>query len=264
MKNLLRIVIVVACAAFVVAAEDFWLKKPYTEWSEKDANKLLQNSPWAHEVSIGSPGGESPGGGGGRGRGGRGGGGGEMGGGGGEMGGGGGMSGGGMSGGGGGGEMGGTGRGGRGESMGDVGGGQSSTQMLIRIRWESATPIREALVLTRLGREKADSDDAKKFLGQTVPSYVIAIVGLPPQTMQLRPEAYAALAKSATLVRKDKDPIQAENATARDRVVYFLFPRTSPITLEDKEVEFVSKLGRLEVRRKFKLKDMMIGEKLEL
>ena len=46
--------------------------------------------------------------------------------------------------------------------------------------------------------------------------------------------------------------------------IFFLFPKTEAITLDDKEVEFVAKLGRIEIRRKFKLKDMMVGEKLEL
>jgi len=33
--------------AFPISLSAQWNKKPYTEWSEKDAKKLLENSPWA-------------------------------------------------------------------------------------------------------------------------------------------------------------------------------------------------------------------------
>ena len=41
-------------------------------------------------------------------------------------------------------------------------------------------------------------------------------------------------------------------------------PRDDEITLEDKDVEFVAKLGQLEVKRKFKLEDMVFDEQLAL
>src|ERR1041385_2324335 len=50
------------CTVTLLFAEDVW-KKPFTDWSEKDANKLLQNSPWAHEVSVSLGGGMGGGGG---------------------------------------------------------------------------------------------------------------------------------------------------------------------------------------------------------
>src|SRR3977135_2951661 len=53
MKHLSRLLFALGCAAFLLVAEDFWVKKPFTEWSVKDATKLLQNSPWSHEVSVG-------------------------------------------------------------------------------------------------------------------------------------------------------------------------------------------------------------------
>jgi hypothetical protein len=44
----------------------------------------------------------------------------------------------------------------------------------------------------------------------------------------------------------------------------FIFPRTDPITLDDKEVELDLKLGTMEAKRKFNLKDMVYNGKLEL
>ncbi len=281
MQHLSRFLVVLACTALVVIAEDFWVKKPYTDWTEKDAAKLLQNSPWTHEVSIsaGAPAEGTGGGAGGRGR--RGGGGGDMGNmggstpggsasGGGDMSGGaGGAGGSGMGEAGGGGGGGGGGRGGRGGGGmgGDTGGGGAPTSILIRVRWQSALPVRQATVVTQLGKEKADSDQAKKFLAQELPGYLVGIVGLPGNMSQMPAERLNEMAKtSVSLQRKDKDPIAAESAipSAKDKAVYFMFPKTSPITLDDKEVEFVAKVGRIEVKRKFKLKDMLVGDKLEL
>src|SRR5207248_802263 len=38
--------------AFVLAAADFWQSKPATDWSDKEVQKILNNSPWAHQVSV--------------------------------------------------------------------------------------------------------------------------------------------------------------------------------------------------------------------
>jgi len=257
MKHLPRFLFALACTAFLLVAEDFWVKKPFTEWSVKDATKLLQNSPWSHEVAIG---GGTPMDGGSAGGGRRGGGTGSNN----DMGG---MSTGGtdtVTGGGGGGRRGGSGPNIPSEAGGGAGGAPS---MLVHVRWQSAMPIRQAIVLTQLGREKADSDQAKKFLSQVANEYVIAVAGLPPAFDRVPDEQLNELAKGAALQRKDKDPIAAagvQRIPGEKGSVAFFFPKTSAITLDDKEVEFVSRVARIEVRRKFKLKDMVVADKLEL
>lgn len=244
MTFLPRFLAVLAATAVVLLAEDFWVKKPYTDWSDKETVKMLTNSPWAHEVPMeGGPGVEM-GGDNGRGRGG--------GGGGGEQ-----ATGGGT-----------TMPGGRGSR--EVGGGGPGRggSLVLHVRWQSAVPVRKAYVLAMLGHEKAESEQGKNYIAQSVPYYVVAVSGLPAQMAgRLSPESLAELAKTATLVRKDKDPIAAESVQKVDGeqgTIAFLFPKSSEITLDDKEVEFVSKVGRLELRRKFKLKEMVIGDKLEL
>ena len=147
--------------------------------------------------------------------------------------------------------------------------GGAAPSLLLSVRWQSAQPVREAMVVVKYGREKATSDEAKQFLNQQVPSYIVGILGLPAEVARMPADRLTELAKSGTaLLRKDKDPIPAEAAQAASREkladLYFLFPKTSPITIDDKEVEFVSKVGRFEVKRKFKLKDMQIGDKLDL
>jgi hypothetical protein len=251
-KHLPRFLFALGCTAFLLVAEDFWVKKPFTEWSVKDAAKLLQNSPWAHEVSVGGAMPMEGGSGGGGRRGG------------------GGMGGnndmGGMA-------TGGTDSGGRRGGGGgpgypsEAGGPGGVSSMMVRVRWQSALPVRQAIVLTQLGPEKVDSDQAKKFLSQVSNEYVVAVVGLPAGLDRVPDEQLNELAKSTTLQRKDKDPIAAgavQKIPGERGSLAFFFPKTSAITLEDKEVEFVSKLVRIEVRRKFKLKDMMVADKLEL
>jgi hypothetical protein len=136
--------------------------------------------------------------------------------------------------------------------------------MSLMVRWHSALPVKQAYVRTRLGAEAATSPDAEKMLAPET-NYVIAFGPLP--TTMLRGDA-ATIKAAATLSVKGKDPIAATDVKG-DRqgnaaTLYLFFPRTSPITVEDNEVEFDFKLAPLNIKKKFKLKDMMYGGKLEL
>lgn len=55
-KTITCLAAVVCLVTLTAAAEDFWVKKKYTEWSEKECQKLLKDSPWAHEWSSGAVG----------------------------------------------------------------------------------------------------------------------------------------------------------------------------------------------------------------
>lgn len=254
MKLPSRLAVIAGCCALALLAEDFWAKKSYTDWTDKDATKILQNSPWSHQVSVslGGPqiadntGGTSRG----RGRG--------------------------------GGGMGDTTSGAVGEpnmngpnsrGRGSGGGGamenMPAPSMMLTVRWQSALPVRQALVISRLGHAKAGSEEATRFLTQAMPGYVLGLIGLPGGMAHMPADRLNEIAKTSTVLKiKDKDPIPAQSAEAvsRENVadLYFIFPKTTPITLEDKEVEFSVNVGRIEVKRKFKLKDMMVGDKLEL
>jgi hypothetical protein len=45
---------------------------------------------------------------------------------------------------------------------------------------------------------------------------------------------------------------------------YFLFPRTTEFTVNDKEVQFDTKVGGLAIKDRFNLKNMVINGKLEM
>ena len=132
------------------------------------------------------------------------------------------------------------------------------------ISWRSALPLREAIARQQAGTSGTIAPDAQARLERDDDLYWVAIQGLPPQYM--RPGPNTAL--QGFLRREGKAPIGAtQGATQMTRGGALLlvgFPRTDPITLEDSDVEFDVKLGPLEIKKKFKLKDMLFAVKLAL
>src|SRR5271165_5079597 len=138
----------------LAAAPEFWRDKTYTQWTSDEVDKMLSDSPWAQSSKASAQQQQNPS----RGMGRRGG-----------MGGGGmgipGMGGGGM------------GRGGGGGYPG--GGGQSVPQVTATVRWQSALPVREALLRQQSGMTKPDDAQVAASLTAPMNGYVIAVMGLP-------------------------------------------------------------------------------------
>jgi hypothetical protein len=44
--------VIALVAAVTVSAADVWVEKPFTQWSEKDVEKVTTDSPWAGEASM--------------------------------------------------------------------------------------------------------------------------------------------------------------------------------------------------------------------
>lgn len=271
-KILVRSIAIASLSAAALWAADFWESKSYTEWSQKEVDKLMTASPWGQKVSVYMSGGRGGGGGGG-GFGGPGGGAGRGGGGfGGGGGGGGGGFGGAGGGGGGGGGRGGGGRGGGGRGggggYGGPGGASMAPAMNLFVRWYSSLPVKQAMVRARYGDEAATAQDAVDFLARQENHYVVMVAGLPGRMAGFVQRNPDMLKENTMLKRKKKDPInpediqaQAEEETAN---FFFMFPKTDAITVDDKEVEFIMKTQRFEVKRKFKLKNMVFEGELSL
>ena len=219
-----------ACAALVAA--DFWEEKEFTNWSDREVQKMLTDSPWAKRVNIVMGGlreeeasrftgdGVNFGGGGGR-------------------------------------------RGG-----GD-GGFAGIRRTSVSVVWINALPVRQAMVRGLVGRDGPIPPEGQQFLTEEDPFYTVAVVGLPPAFQVLGQMVNEVLAET-TLKRRDKDPVapidisflRDEDQSIR---VMFMFPRTDPITLDEREVEFITKLGSItEIKRKFRLRDMQVGDRLLL
>lgn len=269
-----------ACLAASLArpalAADPWTKPP-AQWTEKDLERILNDSPWSKKVSITLGGGMPMGADGGR-RGGRGGGG--------------------LGGGipdasiGAGGDSGmGVGRSGMGEGM----GGSMAPSVTFLIRWQSARPVKLATVRARMGAEADTSPQAREFVEREETEYVIAVIGPPmgpmpqgqgrpgqaPRAGGAQPPQGAAparerrgdpeqwlspLRENTWLAWKDHEKMHPSSVVlppgGQRNVLIFHFPKDHPIELEDREVEFCMRRGPMEVKKKFRLKDMVYEGRL--
>jgi hypothetical protein len=213
---------------FGLAAAEFW-QKPYTEWSDKDVVKMMNDSPWAKSASVsmsfpGGAGGAPPGGG-----------------------------------------------FGGGAPRGPQGGAENGPQapsFEIVARWQSALPIRQALVRLKFGAEADKSPEAAKALEQQERPYEIILSGPMGMFLGGQPDAAKALTEVTSLSSRRTGaikPIQIEvGKPGKTMDVILVFPRSMPFTVDDKEVELITKLGTSTLKYKFKLKDMLLNGKLEM
>ncbi len=205
---------------------DFWNKRDPSEWTSEEVSQLTSKSPWAKEVSANSTvtGGQR------------------------------GMGGGGMGGGG----MGGGGMGG-GRRRGQVG--MPTQGYKGTIRWESAKPILDAL--------KAPLADAFKD------HYVISVTGFPVNndggrsrsqgedsdaSMQDALDHLKGVTFLQPKTKRDIQPgivQQPANGRYGSTVLFGFSKEVLALKLEDKEVTFITSFGRLDLKAKFNLKEMV-------
>jgi len=121
------------------------------------------------------------------------------------------------------------------------------------VRWQSALPIREAL------KEKAVSGFAD--------SYIVAVVGdlamADPDADDAQRESRLDMMKQYTKLGRRGGAIPLSNIeSVKNLGTLFYFPRAEPI--KDGQVTFSTKMGPIEVKCKFTIKEMMYRGKLEL
>ena len=224
-----------ALAALIVlmplGAADFWHEKKFTEWSEKQARRLLEGSPWARAVAIPADGGRS--------------------------------------------------RRRVGDDLSDATqpGRRSRSNVpsapeappatTAILRWHTALPLKQAIARLRFGDAAASAPDAVQMLSRQEDRYVLAVTNLPPAV--LRASADELLPRMRLRI-KGKPDIVAERIQAdrqeRSVDIYLIFPKgrdgSAVIELSDGEVEVALDFGDLKISRKFKLKEMVFGGKLEI
>jgi hypothetical protein len=236
MRRLIALVVLWTAAASMVAGAGVWETKPFMTWSDREVREVLTDSPWSRSVqvvmySLGRSGGgiESEGGRGGGGEG-------------------------------------GDPEGGSGGGSGRRGGGLPAVppQLRLLISWRSAKPMKQALVRNVLGLGARVSPDDQQILDRDEDLYVVSMSGLPVRFAS----AVNAMPVETFLRRDGKPPIPVlevgDQQTEREVIVLFTFPKDDAIRVDDREVEFVTKVGQFEVKKKFSLKDMVVRGKLEL
>ena len=134
----------------------------------------------------------------------------------------------------------------------------------VTVRWDSALPVRQALAHSR---EDLAPQIREELLNREPDYYVIAVDSLPPAGAWLAEEP-ERLRQSSRLVRKGKPTIRATRMEIVPHPgapgVILYFPRNEVITLDDKTVHFELTPGEVNVRAKFKLKEMIYRGNLEL
>ena len=115
------------------------------------------------------------------------------------------------------------------------------------------------------------SSDQEQFLDQTELSYVVFVSGFPLRFNRLLQDrsTLLELLDQTSLQLDDRNPIVVEDARAfvenEETVsIEYLFSREHAITLDDRNVEFVTRVGPIEVNKKFKLEDMVFADELSL
>lgn len=254
-KIALGVAVIFLLALTPTWAVKFWEEADFLEWTEKDVLKMLNKSPWSKQVSIRAQGSRGPmgttmrtgrrdgpraGGGG----------------------------------------VGGRGGGGFPGGRGGVGGFPPS--LTLTIRWYSAKPVKKAVARARFGDAADSAPEALKLLEPELKHYVIGLAGLPARMTQMDPQRQRFMfeqIKSATVLKlKGRDPIPAKNIlfgsdqaqlmdakTGQAGVEFYIFfSNENEIKLEEKNVEFVTRLMDRKISKKFKLKDMVYQGELEL
>ncbi len=246
--------IVVASLLSVAVAGTSWQNDDPSQWTSEDVYQILNNSPWSKSVGVTSAargsgyGGQSPGNGGS-----------------GPWGEGGQMPGGGM------GRGGGMGGGGMGRGRGNGGYPRPEQSTTVTVQWESALPV-------RLAEAKMSGGAADPAAMKPLNEYVIAVIGLPKSGFGPRGSTgnpgddsddttLADHLKVITVLsvgHERLNPTKIELNQGRDGRTIFHFDKSEPITLHDKTAEFRITGDRMEIRKKFTLKDMEYKHNLEL
>ena len=121
----------------------------------------------------------------------------------------------------------------------------------------------------KFGAEADKSAEASKVLEQQDRPYEIVLTGPMGMFLGAKPgDAAKALSEVSSLSSSRTGAIKASQIEVgkpgKTMDVVFVFPRSMPFTVEDKEVELSTKLGTSTLKYKFKLKDMVVNGKLEM
>lgn len=258
-------------------AAPFWATKPYSQWTAKEVEKILGDSPWVKSADISFDMSGMPQGG--------------MRGGAGSMGGpsgvgspGAGMGGPGAGMGGPGGGMGGPGggMGGPGGGMGGPGGGMQMPSAYVM--WQSAPRVRQAMVRAAQLKESPAAVELEQQLATESTHHILAVMGLSagpgggPGMMrrpggegggqQPNPEQIAEMRARMEERMKDNSSLTIDGTklapekietvlSGTERILMFYFPKTVNFTAKSKNIAFQTQMGPLKLNTKFKPKDML-------
>ena len=217
---------------FLLAGQkNYWESKPYTEWSDKEADKLLKDSPWTRSVLLntgpegttGSSGGQRGSGGGGD------------------------------------------------PEMGSVGGSLPKPATRLVVTWFARPIREATARRLMLTDPEVPKDRIERLLQPNAQFLVLLVTGWTLGRQPDRDAAIERFKKETMLVKKNKEKILLADMVLpqrREDPLYLRFAREAGgkpvLTQADQEVTLVLRVGEDTYRVKFKLAEMLIQNKLEL
>lgn len=221
-----RTALTAACgvAAFGYAAKEFWNEKKPADWTGEEVDLLLNKSPWAKDAAISYYGGQN-------------------------------------------GPLSNTlpgehSRASRNASSGTSPSAMSPAAWKAIIRWESALPLRLAL-------KSEPSPDFEKFYILNMVGDVPSVGATPDEDPAQRAARFETLKQVTKLEHKGDEILLSRVAISPKNDIslagtLFYFSRGLALRTEDKQATFSTKLGPIDVKCKFTLKDMMYRGALAL
>jgi hypothetical protein len=210
--------------AHAYAPKEFWNEKKPSDWTSEEIELLLNKSPWAKEAAVSYYGGQN-------------------------------------------GPLSNTMPGTRSRSSRNASSGTSPSAVSPAawkaiVRWESALPVREAL-------KAKPSPDVEKFYILNMVGDVPSVGATPDEDESQRQARFETLKQVTKLEHKGDAILLSRVAVAPKSALsmagtLFYFSRDLALRPKDNQATFSTKLGPIDVKCKFTLKDMMYQGNLEL
>jgi hypothetical protein len=130
----------------------------------------------------------------------------------------------------------------------------------LRLRWESALPVRAAELKSGFIPPPVSGDEG----------YNLAVYGIPGEYFKGDPKSLGDPLKSlAALKREGKKDVKPSKVEVFQGgpdgvVVVYVFPLSAEITKNDGSIEFSAQIGRLVIAQAFNLEDMLFQGKLAI
>ncbi len=143
------------------------------------------------------------------------------------------------------------------------------TEIYLTTRWSSALPVRQALALHQYGRSGLGNAKAVELLRGNDDEYVVDVAGFPvgmiPQGVR---RFEAQLLDTATLHVKGRKAVKATSASVPEHgnhlIATLRFPRMENLSDGEGLIEFAAVAGPMDIRQRFKLREMNFKGRLEL
>lgn len=142
------------------------------------------------------------------------------------------------------------------------------TEAYLTIRWASALPVRQAMVLQQFGKHGLDDPRAQALLREEPAEHVIEIAGFPTTMMtQGARRMEAELAASAEILFKGRKPLRPVSVSVPEHGMHLMatlrFARLAEIG-EDGLLLVSGKTGPMEFAQKFPVREMLYSGKIAL